>query len=97
MNLEIDENLLSIYDNIAEAELKLEKTIVDSEIHIINIPTKLFAEDIVIYNSLGKMIKKIQLVLSSNLKINCSDLANGIYFLTIPNFQIKPIKIIVSH
>jgi len=97
MNLEIDENLLSIYDNIAEAELKLEKTIVDSEIHIINIPAKLFAEDIVIYNSLGKMIKKIQLVLSSNLKINCSDLANGMYFLTIPNFQIKPIKIIVSH
>ena len=97
MNLEIDDNLLSIDDNITEAELKLEKSIVDSEIHIINIPTKLFTEDVVIYNSYGKMIKKMQLGLNSNLKINCSDLANGMYFLTVPNFHVKPIKIIVSH
>ncbi len=97
LNLEIDENLLSVEELVGQSQFTLEKSIVDSKLRILDISTKLFNTDVLIYNSYGKMIRKVKLGSNVNSEINCSNLANGMYLLTIPNFDIKPLKFFVSH
>jgi len=97
LNLEIDENLLSVDELVSQPQFTLEKSIVDSKLQILNIPTKLFNKNVVLYNSYGKMIKHVQLGAQVTFEINCSDLANGMYLLAIQDRSINPIKFLVSH
>jgi hypothetical protein len=97
LNLEIDENLLSVDELVTQSQFTLEKSIVDSKLRILDIPTKLFNKEVVLYNSYGKMIKKVRLRSTEYFEIGISDLTNGMYFLTLPNFNIEPLKFFVYH
>lgn len=52
---------------------------------------------LIINNSLGQIIKTIPVNNSLYIEENITSLANGIYYITSPEIQIKPLKFIVAH
>ena len=52
---------------------------------------------VIINNSLGQIIKTISVQNSLYIEENISSMANGIYYITSPEVQIKPLKFIIAH
>ncbi|MBR9845993.1 MAG: hypothetical protein GYB35_07760 [Algicola sp.] len=52
---------------------------------------------VIINNSLGQVVKTISVKNSLYIEENVSSLANGIYYITTPELQIKPLKFIIAH
>jgi hypothetical protein len=97
VSLETDATLLSVNDNIALFDYKLEKTLIQNELNIYINSFQLKNKNLIIYNTIGKTVKTIRTNLDYKQHFNVSDLANGIYFLESIDRRIKPLKFIVSN
>lgn len=52
--------------------------------------------DLIIYNTIGQKVKKIVTNNTSMLTIDVSKFANGVYYITSSNKQVKPLKFVIQ-
>ena len=97
LSLQADVTLLNIDEHETVNLFNLEKTIISSKIDVYIHSYKLFNEDILISNSLGQQVKKLQTNNDQRQQFDVSELENGIYFLSFKNFKLNPIKFIIQH
>ena len=97
LSLETNATLLGINDFKISNNFYLEKTIINYELVIYIKSNQLLKEVIFIYNSIGQKVKKLPTNSAEIQKFDVSDLPNGLYFLGIPNQNIKPLKFIISN
>tara|TARA_R110002111_G_scaffold2636_1_gene17418 strand:- start:15529 stop:16803 length:1275 start_codon:yes stop_codon:yes gene_type:complete len=95
LSLEIDATLLSVNDVSVLANLSIEKTITDYELIVYVNSIKLKNNYLIIYNSTGQKVKTLPISSDYKQQFDVSDLSNGLYFLAIPNQNIKPLKFII--
>ncbi|WP_296384854.1 T9SS type A sorting domain-containing protein [Winogradskyella sp.] len=97
LSLETDATLLSIDDVDTVVYFSLEKNVVNNELTIYINSFKLEVEHIEIYNSIGQKVKTLRTNSNYKQQFDVSGLSNGLYFLRIPNQNIKPLKFIISN
>jgi len=97
VSLETDATLLNLETVEAYNKLLLEKTINNYSLTIFIDSFELFNEDLIIYNSLGQKIKTLRTNANYEQIFDVSELENGLYFLAIPNLNLKPLKFIIAN
>ncbi|MCA0131778.1 T9SS type A sorting domain-containing protein [Winogradskyella alexanderae] len=97
LDLAIESSLLSMDEVVLNMSFKPEKSLVDNYLRFMNISPELFNQNLVIYDCFGKVVKRVRLKTQESISIDCSELANGLYFLQLQNQLVSPIKFIVSH
>ncbi len=97
LSLEADATLLSI-DTVDFSNIfYLEKSIINSKLNIYIKSFKLKNKDLVVYNSIGQMVKTLGTNSDDKQEFDVSGLSNGLYFIAVKNETIEPLKFIISN
>ena len=97
LSLETNTSLsISGDEEIAEG-LKLERTIIDSELVLYINASSYFNQKLHIYNTLGQRVDNFQTNASQKQVFNINNLSNGIYYIGFSESNTKPLKFVVSH
>tara|TARA_R100001369_G_scaffold92446_1_gene137594 strand:+ start:198 stop:1472 length:1275 start_codon:yes stop_codon:yes gene_type:complete len=97
LSLETDATLLSINAVEFSNSFYLEKTIINYKLNIYINSFKLKNKDLVIFNSIGQMVKKLGTNSDNKQEFDVSELSNGLYFIGVQNATIEPLKFIISN
>jgi hypothetical protein len=83
----INENKVKVYPNPVESDLKFSFR-----------ETEIKSGEIKIYNSTGQLVKRVKLVNSNSIIVNCNEFSNGVYYYTFSEINNTSIsgKFIVS-
>ncbi len=76
--------------------IKLEKSIINSELIIYLNSSNYFNQQFSIYNSLGQVVENFRTTTTQRQMFNTNDLSNGIYFIGFLESNTKPLKFVVS-
>ncbi len=95
--LDIDATLLRIDAVEASDAFYLKKSIVNYKLELYITSFKLKNKDLVISNSIGKMVKTLGTNSDDRQEFDVSDLSNGVYFIGIKNERVEPLKFIISN
>ncbi|WP_422104146.1 T9SS type A sorting domain-containing protein [Winogradskyella sp.] len=97
LSLEADVTLsLTDQEDLAEA-IRLEKSLIDSELTIYINSSRYFNQRLYIYNSLGQVVENFQTNSSQRQVFNTNSLSHGIYFISFSESHTQPLKFVVSH
>jgi hypothetical protein len=97
LELQTNETLSTNNFNIKQAFSIIGSNIVKNELSI-QIDTAIFKSDFVfIYNTLGQKIETYKVENINLLRINVSNLSNGLYYVVTSNSNLKPLKFIKSN
>jgi hypothetical protein len=94
LQLETDETLLSISTYQEEPFQLIGTNIVDNTLEIKINRQSLSTNKLYIFNTLGQVVIVIPLDSSNLLSIDVSGLNSGMYYLSIPNMNVQPLKFI---
>ncbi|MEM9678675.1 MAG: T9SS type A sorting domain-containing protein [Bacteroidota bacterium] len=96
LSLETDATLLSTEAFEVSNQLLLKENIIDSELTVLTSSFKLHNQTMVIYNTMGQLVKTLNTGTQSEWTVNVSELSSGLYFLAIPSLNINPVKFIIA-
>lgn len=95
--LEADVTLSDANDVALNANIRLEKTVIDSELTLHINSAQLLNTSFTITNHLGQTVKEFRTNSNEKQVFNTSDLSNGIYFIGFSESNVNPIKFVVTH
>lgn len=98
LELETNQNFLSIpeetFANIYEI---IGTNISNNQLHLQTNNQQLTAKNLNIFNTLGQLVKTINIENKQNHFVDISALANGLYYIATPNMNIEPLKFIKTN
>ena len=97
LSLETDATLLRTDTVEVSDAFYLEKNIVHYKLELYITSFELKNKDLVIYNSIGKMVKTLNANSDDRQEFDVSGLSNGVYFIGIRNESVEPLKFIISN
>jgi endonuclease/exonuclease/phosphatase family metal-dependent hydrolase len=97
LSLETDATLLSIDAVEFSNSFYLEKSIINHKLNIYIKAFKLKNKDLIIYNSIGQMVKTLGTNSDDKQEFDVSDLSSGLYFIGVKNETIEPLKLLISN
>ena len=96
LSLETDANFLSINQYESISNFSLDSNII-RETLAINYHLNYRNASLYIYNNLGQKVKTFQTNIDAKQYFDVSDLQDGLYYLTLSNSHLNPIKFIISN
>ncbi|GGG43586.1 T9SS type A sorting domain-containing protein [Bizionia arctica] len=94
LQLETNETLLSVPTHQPESIQLIGSNLVENTLEVKINRQALRTKKLYIFNTLGQIVKVIPLETSNNLRIDVSGLNSGMYYLSIPNMNVQPLKFI---
>jgi len=96
LSLEANVTLSLANDNMVIDPLKLEKSIISSELTLYINSANYFNQRLSIYNTLGQLVDNFQTNTNQKQVFNINNLSNGIYYIGFSESNTKPLKFVVS-
>jgi len=97
VSLETDATLLTVRETLVSNKLLLKKTLISGELIIYVDSPQFFNRDLIIYNSIGQNVNTLTTNSSYRQAFNVSNLNSGLYFLAVPNSNLKPVKFLIAN
>ena len=95
--LETDASLLGINDSEISNLFYLENTLIINKLELYIASFDLKHKDLIIYNSIGQIVKTLRTNADYRQDFDVSGLSNGIYYIGVNTAAIKPLKFIISN
>ena len=84
------------FNTIADT-VRLEKSMVNSDLTLIINSSEYFNQNLIVYNTLGQVVDRFQTNTSQKQVFSLSNLRNGIYFLGFSKSNSQPLKFVISN
>ncbi|TYA57335.1 T9SS type A sorting domain-containing protein [Formosa maritima] len=97
LQLETNETLLNIPSYYLESLQIIGTNIIENKLEIKINNLSQHTKKLNIYSTLGQVVKTVPLGSTNVISLDISYLSNGLYYITLPNTQVKPLKFVKTN